>query len=208
MGCHRWIEGTLLVTVQSYLRSLRYRHFSSFVFIHINKTGGTSVAHALRIPFEHRTALEKRAELGPKRWSRRFKFAFVRNPWDKVVSHYSYRTRTNQMQMGAQPVDFNDWVRLSYGEQRPTYYDKPRMFMPQLRWLCDAHGELLVDFVGRFEQIEHDFHAICQCLGRTASLPHLKPSPREDYRSYYAPDTLAIVAEWFADDIERFGYRF
>lgn len=189
-------------------RWVRERYFTNFVFIHINKTGGSSIERALGLPFDHRTALEKRQDLGTRRWTRRFVFTFVRNPWDKVLSHYAYRVQTNQTGLGERPVDFRTWVRLAYAERDPAYYDQPRMFMPQWRWMTDEAGSMLVDFVGRFERLEADFAAVCTRLGRRATLPHLKQSRRGDYRTYYDDVTAEIVRDVFEGDLSRFDYVF
>lgn len=187
---------------------LRTKYLLDFVFVHINKTGGTSVEAALRLPFQHRTALELRRALGERRWAQRFSFAFVRNPWSKVASHYFYRVQTNQTGLGGRPIDFNEWVRRAYGERDPRYYDQPRMFMPQVEWVSDEKGNIIVDFIGRFERFDQDFAAVCARIGRTAQLPHLKRSAGRDYRELYAPDTMAIVHRRFAADVECFGYHF
>lgn len=188
--------------------SLRQRYFDDFVFIHINKTGGSSVEKALKLNFEHKTALEKIAELGRARWDKRFSFTFVRNPWEKVVSHYHYRVKTDQTNLASGRIGFGEWVKLTYGGRHPSYYDHPKMFMPQLDWISDADGRILVDFVGRFERLEEDFKEICQRLGARAELPHLKSSGHGGYRQYYDEDTARIVAEWFRRDVDRFGYEF
>jgi hypothetical protein len=179
-----------------------------FILIHINKTGGSSVEQALGLRFEHLTALEKIAQIGRPQWDSAYTFAFIRNPWDKVVSHYHYRVQTNQTNLATDPLTFAQWVSLTYGRQDPAYYDNAKMFMPQVDWITDAEGKLLVNFVGRFERLAADFKTICRHLGREATLPHLKASKRGHYRDYYDEPTQAIVAEWFRKDIERFAYRF
>lgn len=197
--------------VRTRLRQVRRRlwtkYLAPFVFVHINKTGGSSIEDALGLSFRHLTALELRAEMGARRWQRRFVFSFVRNPWDKVVSHYYYRLQTEQL--GADPPSFNDWVRATYGDQNPEWLDSRRMFLPQMAWLADAHGELMVDFVGRFERLQLDFDEVCARIGRERiALPHLKGSRRPHHRELYQPDTRQIVGEWFAADIGSFGYSF
>ena len=156
-------------------RRLRNAHWPRYVFIHINKTAGSSIERALNLRFEHKTAIEKRAELREYRWRRAYKFSFVRNPWDKVLSHYNYRVATNQTEMGDRHISFRDWVLRAYGDNDPRYYDQPRMFMPQCAWLTDEFGEVIVNFVGRFESLEDDFARICERLGVHPTLPHLKP---------------------------------
>ncbi|MCG3119056.1 MAG: hypothetical protein ALAOOOJD_01384 [bacterium] len=179
-----------------------------FFFIHINKTGGSSIEQALGLNFGHRTALEKISELGKDTWKKLFSFAIVRNPWDRVVSHYHYRVMTNQTALGTKAVDFNEWVKLAYGDNAPEYYNKPKMFMPQWHWLIDENGKQAVNFIGRFENLQADFAKICLLLNREAELPHLKKSDRGDYRQYYNDASLAIVGRWFQTDIEKFGYQF
>lgn len=185
------------------------RWLANVIFVHINKTGGSSIEAALGLPFQHRTARELLAELGPRRWSERFSFAFVRNPWDKVASHYHFRVKTNQTALRTNGISFNDWVREAYGEHNPRYYDQPKMFMPQVEWLTDDAGRILVDFVGRFERLEEDFLEVCRRIGRErVTLPHRKAASRLPYRELYEPDTVEIVGRRFEDDIRRFGYCF
>lgn len=187
---------------------LRARAGSEFVFIHINKTGGTSVERALHIPFEHKTALEKIDEMGRENWDKAFTFTVVRNPWDKVVSHYHYRVKTNQTKLQENIIEFKNWVTLTYEKMDEYYYDNPRMFMPQSDWISDENNNILVDKICRFENLETDFGIVCNRIGISAKLPHAKASDRRKYNDYYDDRTAEIVANWFRKDIENFGYEF
>lgn len=188
---------------------LHTRYLTDIAFIHINKTGGSSIEAALSLAFRHKTALELQAEMGERRWGRCYRFTIVRNPWDKVVSQYHHRKRNDHItRTGASVPDFNRWVTLTYGEQDPAFYNNPKMFMPQRDWMCDQQGEVLVDFVGRFETLEQDFHTVCRTIGRTATLPHLKQSSRSDFRPLYDDESAAIIGDWFAADVTSFDYRF
>lgn len=189
-------------------RRFRNAHWPRYVFIHINKTAGSSIERALDLRFEHKTAIEKRRELGEWRWRRAFKFSFVRNPWDKVLSHYNYRVATNQTGMGDRHISFHDWVLRAYGDRDPRYYDQPRMFMPQCAWLTDERGEMIVDLVGRFESLEDDFARICNLLGVHPTLPHLKPSTHAHYSAMYDAESRDCVARTFASDVAKFRYMF
>jgi hypothetical protein len=202
------VISNLKYKISDYRALLHTKYFAAAIFVHINKTGGSSIEQALGLPFQHRTALEIRDAIGERRWRSRFSFAFVRNPWDKVASHYHYRVKTNQTGLGDRPIPFGEWVRLAYAEQAAPYYDQPKMFMPQLEWLRDRDGKILVDFVGRFEALQSDFAQVCSRLGRAASLPHVKSSPRGDYRTYYDDASADIVARAFAEDIRAFCYEF
>ena len=82
------------------------------------------------------------------------------------------------------------------------------MFLTQTEWIADERGEVLVDFVGRFESLADDFAAVCAELGTRAPLPHLKPSSRGAYQDYFTDETRGIVGSYYAEDVERFGYTF
>ena len=178
------------------------------VFIHINKTAGTSVERALHLRSERKTALQKREEMGRERFERAFKFAFVRNPWDKVLSHYHYRMRTNRNGLADAGLDFRTWVLKAYGERDPRWHDDPRMFMAQRLWLDDDAGRCLVDFVGRFERLEQDFGEACRRMGVQATLPHVKVTRHAPYREACDDETRALVARVFAAELEAFGFEF
>lgn len=189
-------------------QKLREKYLRDFIFVHINKTGGSSVEQALGLPFSHKSAREIIREIGERRWNQRFSFTIVRNPWDKVASHYFYRVKTNQTGLRDHPISFLEWVRRAYGDRDPRYYDKPNTFMPQVDWITDEAGSVRVDFIGRFESLQDDFHEICRRIGKEVQLPHLKSSEKPDYRRLYDTETMEIVERRFRTDLDLFGYRF
>lgn len=205
-GLTRWILGALGLKGSP----LRHGPKGPFVFIHINKTGGTSVGRAIGLPIkDHLTAREVIARIGRERWNEAFTFAVVRNPWDKAVSLYEYRRKKDRTGLTSEGVSFHDWVRWTMGPgQDPRYYNNPLSFQPQVEWLKDDEGAVSLDVIARFERLSEDFERIKRAIGIDADLPRLNATRRKDYRSYYDAETAAIVARWFADDIERFGYRF
>ncbi len=192
------------------LTLLREGPKTKFVFIHINKTGGTSVGRALGIqPKQHFTAQEVIHKIGQQHWNEAFTFTIVRNPWDKVVSHYRYRVKTNQNKMKDLPIPFEEWVRKTYGKDKdPVYYNNPKMFLPQMDWISDKSGKICVDFVGRLEQIEDDFAHIISMIGIEAVLQHYNKTSGKPYQEYYSPETKMIISNWFEKDIEAFQYSF
>jgi len=189
---------------------LNEKYISKYIFIHINRTGGSSIEAVLKLSLkQHESALEKRDYLGQKRWNNIFKFAFVRNPWDKVVSHYHHRVNTNQTRMRDNPIEFGEWVRLTYKDRDPRYYDWPLMFYPQMKWISDSDGNLLVDFIGRFENINIDFQKVCYVIGKgDLKLPHVKKSSHKHYQFYYDRELKDIIADHFSEDIKYFNYEF
>ncbi len=83
------------------------------------------------------------------------------------------------------------------------------MFQNQLDWISDPEGNLLVDFVGRFENLEEDFQTICKKLNlQNTKLPHSRKSKRsKGYMDYYDKETLAIISEKFDKDFQYFNYK-
>ena len=74
--------------------------------------------------------------------------------------------------------------------------------------VTDENGNILVDFVGRYENLHHDLEKIANILHLDVSLPRLNSSQHKDYRSYYNKRSKDLVAKYFQKDIEIFGYHF
>lgn len=167
------------------------------IFVHIIKTGGVSVATALKMRKTHchMSASAIRKRVGEKKWNSYFKFSFVRNPYDKLVSQYHY----NRQSFGYEDATFKEYATaFGEGKQISTY--------PQLNsWYLDEE----VDFVGRFENLQQDFETVCEKIGATdLMLPHKNKSKHKHYTEYYDDEIKQIVAEKYALDIENFGYGF
>ncbi len=231
-------------------------HHHECIFVHIPRTAGQSVEHyfldRLGLDWRRRAPLLLRPndipELGPPRlahlkameyvryryitreqFDRYFKFTFVRNPWDRLVSIYKHLNMHHV-------CDFKTFVmgKLRDGTYRRKHY---WFICPQQEYLCDDNGELCMDFVGRFEQLQGDFMQVGRKLGmESASLPHVNRggapgvfsgSPKQvldnmlwwayrryripayaAYEDYYDSETRSFVEDMYAADIDMFGYRF
>ena len=98
-------------------------HEHKFIFVQINKTGGTSVRHAL-LPESGRENVHQFAQFYkkhcPKVFDKYFKFAFVRNPWDRVVSQYEFRKPPKRFPVGnTSKMTFEQFVNTPVG--RPLH---------------------------------------------------------------------------------------
>lgn len=180
-------------------------------FIHIPKTGGTSITHGCNFPrpnpqanikkhYRLRTIKEK---LDPTFWEQAFKFIFVRNPWDRVFSHYRFRLRKNRVK--AEFVDsFKLWLAYNL-----TGEIKDNMLNPQYDWIQSGGIVEKIDFVGRFENYENDFNRLTKILGIEINLPHVNSSlPFIDYRTVYDDEMIEIVRNFHMQDVEYFKYTF
>lgn len=189
---------------------LRTGNGKPFIFLHINKTAGTSVLRAIGIPVkQHRTAREIIERIGMEKWQSAWKFAFVRNPWDRAVSLYEYRRGKDRTGIASNELSFTEWACRVFGDDPdPRYNNNPRSFQPQCDWLKDSHGDIAIDFIGRFERLADDFSRVAEKIAPGAGLQHLNASRRENYTTYYDSMSRKAVARWFAEDIDRFGYTF
>ena len=182
----------------------------NYIFIHINKTGGTSVAEAIGLPTKrHLQVREVISIIGENEFKEAYVFSVVRNPWSKVVSHYKYRVKTNQSNMADNHISFKDWVKQTYGDNKnPIYYDNPRMFDTQSEWFKDDKGNIRVSNILKFESLNSDFLRVAKFLGIENRLPHLNATKKEPYSKFYDNQTVEIVRKWFKEDIERFNYDY
>ena len=146
---------------------------------------------------------ERRKERGRQQFASYFKFGFVRNPWDRVVSLYE-RNEATQMR---QEMTFEKFVRWIQYSSATCVHSSPHRY--QLDWFVDADGKMLADFIGRFERLQEDWVVVAKKLGVSETLPHTRDNPRlRHYTEYYTPETTRIVEEKFKVDIETFNYRF
>ena len=185
------------------------------IFIHVPKTGGRSIGTSLfgELINSHFTADELKVIFGKAAFKRYFKFAFVRNPWDRAVSAYTfYKTRKsdNIKRWGEKHLaDYPDFESFVKGYLNPeTIYTSKKAFWPQYVFICDEALVSQVDFLGYFEHLERDFKRVQERLGVSANLLHINASPRTDYREYYTSETRDIIADLYRKDIELFGYDF
>jgi hypothetical protein len=216
------------------LLSVRYR----FLFVHIAKTGGTSVRAALRrlrwrdpwyLPQfvcsrlshlsghrigtkfpRHAKVIAAREMLPRAFFDGLFKFAFVRNPWDLQVSSY-HHIRRERPQLTRGFDDFEAFMRWKLDPERPYQYHIDTSIERQVDYLVDLRGEIIVDEVGRYESLTEDFARICARIGAPhIALPHKRRAPdrRSDYRRYYSDALAEAVGKHFHKDVEAFGYRF
>jgi hypothetical protein len=169
------------------------------------------IGSAKGYPQWHLPAVIVRELIGRQKWKSLFTFAFVRNPWDLVVSAYHFekrsvaqspvlRTEPDRAEAIRRCPDFDRFVRI-YPLLEPA--DMTSM-------IADDNGQSIVDFVGRFENLQTDFSAVCERIGlRDSGLSHENRSEdRRAYRDYYSKETRDIVARYFERDINLFGYEF
>lgn len=198
-----------------------------FIFIHIYKTGGSSISNALMPyckpslqvwahqylslmniqilkPFQydgHISAVRLANEMGKQAYSQYFSFSFVRNPWDWHVSLYHFmlsRPAHPSHQHIKKLGSFENYIKWRNGGMKS-----------QKSLISDSDGNIMVDFVGRFERLRTDYLKVCSKIGvKARKLPHKKAVKRKPYQYYYTPKLRDMVAEINKVDIDFFEYQF
>lgn len=197
-----------------------------FVFVHVQKTAGTSLSDVLspyalnpsasrwnkiasdaglvtdwhRFHFRKHASLRKVESVLPREiYTSYFKFAFVRNPWERLLSWYQYVQNTPGHADRKNGETFADFAMRFIGKPRRAQW-----------WMLeDSHGAMGLDFVGRFEQLDDDIGRLCKILDIPFNaLPHHNKMSKKDYRLHYDQRLADVVHAAWQTEIDFFGYRF
>ena len=190
------------------------------IFIHIPKMAGTSVSQSLYAygSCGHTPLARYQHTLPDWVLKRYFKFAFVRNPWDRLCSAYCFLStekvaRTIEEWVArhlAGYASFEEFV-CSSALEKPAIR-KYKFFRPMCEYLMpQSCTQLPMDFIGFYENLAEDFDFIRQSLGIDVPLKYRKTTRMlagKDYRDLYTGKMIDLVARFYAQDIRAFGYCF
>lgn len=200
-------------------------HKHKCIFVHVPKTAGKSILGLFGLPefgrdyvdrydyiehpYDHRPLIAYRQR---DYFDHYFKFAFVRNPWDRALSTFLYLLRGGSNDQDAR---FRDRYLANYGgnfeafvQDLPAFLDT-KFFAPQFVWICDSEKRLIADFVGRFETLDQDLASISRTIAiDLSSLDHRNVTEHRPYGEYYTAKSRDIVAQVYARDLDLFGYTF
>lgn len=209
------------------LLSMLHRN-PNFIFLHINKTAGVSIATSLTGSSKsavHRSALFYKNRY-PKESKEFFKFTVVRNPWAKEISDYYFHLSRPSSHVRKQNLNFEQYIDSYF---TPSY----RFFLPaeetvtqesenwywrrhQLDWIS-VNGKIWVDYILRFENLKNDFKSLCGKLNiPKRSLIHThktaytgkRKQNRKAYTELYTDRSRKLVEQFYRKDIEYFGFTF
>jgi tetratricopeptide (TPR) repeat protein len=201
-----------------------------FFFLHIPKSAGRSVAQALaryddlssddvfsNLRLKHETARILRG-VDENRFEKYLTFCFVRNPWDRLVSWYFYEKK-NQHGFRSVFLRFEDFVHYldqawefiklqkDYGIYR-IMNDPYVIPLPQTDFVLDSKNRLMVDYIGRFENINEDFRQLMDILNLKTELPYVNKTAHANYQEYYTERTRDIVGKCFQKEIDFWSYQY
>lgn len=209
-------------------------NFEQFIFIHIPKCAGTSMEILIGTNTSHESINVIKNRLSENKFNKYYKFSFVRNPWDRAVSFYEFikkikekepkRKLTNKKQI-YKKINLEsfkgfckDLATYSIEDPRIARRDVSRysrdknlissVFAPMYQFLTDKNDNLLMNFVGKFENINEDWKKICKELYFMESLPKKRVTPHKNYKEYYDNKSIEFIRKWASKDIEMFEYSY
>jgi len=189
-----------------------------FIFIHIPKTGGSSIRRVLKDNIEDATRINggthttiEEVRDGIKDYDGKFilaknglprekydeytKFTFVRNPWDRAVSLVADDLRK-----------IGKLITKEIFYKRLIEMDESRLNSMRL---ISIDRLLEMDYVYSFENLQKDFKQLLQRIGlHCIELPHVRETKHIHYSAYYNIDTMVKVRECEKDLIDYYGYEF
>jgi chondroitin 4-sulfotransferase 11 len=188
---------------------------SKTIFIHIPKTAGVSLAKAIYgdVTLEgHRSFYFNSIALNIKN-EVYFSFSFVRNPFDRLYSAYKFLNEGGMNHLDklafqthlSEFEDFEDFIL--NGLNKKLIYQITH-FIPQHEYLCDKSGSILVDFIGRFENLDKDILLLSEKLNKNIELNHHNYNNKSDYKEVYTDEMIYKVNQIYQKDIDIFKYTF
>lgn len=187
-------------------------------FIALDKSEWNDNLNNYRVPlggYEYRRMLFASRFLFPNEFDTMFKFCIARNPYSRAVSSFLYEIRNDKSEkLRAKLFPKRAFARYLSGLPEVWEKTKPRHralhSAPVIPDICDEHGRLLVDFIGRLENLNEDLKTICEGIGisyRGAEKVHAtkaKTSPSV----FYDTRNRQLVEKLYGEDIERLEYQF
>jgi hypothetical protein len=191
-------------------------HEHGFIFVHIGRTGGSSferlvgvgVTQDLRtrvtgntdFPEKHGTFSFFREQY-PAEFETFFKFTIIRNPYDRIVSAWHWRSKV----VGDFDGSLKDFILATLARSDAWSY-RARLGLEGL----DFEGSVKkLDFVARFETLGDDIRFICSRVGLDhTKFPHTNETVHRPYWEYYDDETRELFTNEFKIEIDYFGYEF
>ena len=134
-----------------------------------------------------------------------YKFAFVRNPWARVLSWYFFCKSAKEPDRNTSNISFDEFV-IDEGCRHRIWGAWPKYHPSRLQYTF-TQG---CDFIGRTENLQSDFNIVCDKIG----IPHQEflhcgnKTEHKHYTEYYNDETIKIVADYFAEDIDYFNFEY
>tara|TARA_B100000674_G_scaffold395535_1_gene340008 strand:- start:5155 stop:5826 length:672 start_codon:yes stop_codon:yes gene_type:complete len=186
---------------------------SNTIFVHIPKTAGTSIIKAIYgdVSKEGHRSIYFYKQVFDKDFKDFFTFTFIRNPFDRLYSSYKFLQNggMNEHDKNAfhkylsHYTDFEDFVL--NGLNSEIIYEIIH-FIPQSEFICNNDGKIMVDFIGRFENLYEDLNDLSEKINKEIVLEHHNKNNKLDFSKIYTEDMKLKVYNIYKKDVEIFSY--
>ena len=191
---------------------IRVYKSKGLIYIHIPKTGGTSVATAvLGKRAGHFTASEIQRSMGIETFSSLSAFTVVRNPYNRLLSAYHYICNRGGSKGGVRRhFDFTLPAFDSFDTFVKNYLIKKQhseldiLLKPQVSYIFSDNGELLVPNIFKIE----DNELIIEYLKNQLGIVSLSVLNRTNtYSTNELDDELkSLIYTYYEEDFKMFNY--
>ena len=153
-----------------------------------------------RIGHGHVGVREARAVLPRDLWRSYFKFAMVRNPFDRFVSVCAMLNKRNPGYRGKEMA----FMKAALGVPR---FRQRVLVRPQAQMLANEDGQLDLDYIGRYESLPQSFAAICRRIGvGEPALSVANAAAHQPFATYYDSELQRLVGDFYRRDFALFNY--
>ena len=179
------------------------------LFFHIPKTAGISVSKSLfgDVKWGHRTVGFYKTHYGEDTFNSLFKFCFVRNPYKRLFSAYTFLKQggINNQDLEfsksylKEYINFNEFVLK--GLERKEIMNWVH-FKPQYTFICDENDRVVMDFIGKVENLKTDFNTVCKHLNIKSELQTLNKS--KIIKNEFSEEIKTIIKLKYQKDFNLF----
>ncbi len=141
----------------------------------------------------------------------KYRMAFIRNPWDRLLSCYLQKKKKNSNWFFERN---NLSIDMTFGEFAKAVckipdHESDRHFRSQFTFIADKDGVIIPNIIGEFSNFKSDLIAILKKINAPQlEIPHWNKTKQRNYTDYYSPELIELVATRYEIDIELFGYKF
>ena len=144
----------------------------------------------------------KESNIGGNIFNEYYKFSVVRNPYDRLVSHFSWLCN---LQRKSSSPNKNDFIHFVDEIAKKQLYKTEQHLIPQYQYVV-IDGKIAVDYIIHFENLANEFNLLCNKLGIDAELEKRMVSNRAKFNEYYNYKTKQKVYEIYKEDFSLFSY--